>query len=348
MKKRFKNSIPGTVCHYIGENTIWATNGYKILRSTDLGRTWGVVAEIPTNLSHKFGNKIRIIQRLFRLRIHNILVLDTETLLVFSDGMIFRYQLKDERFQTVHKLRKGRRPLQQGLCLTNEGNIFYGEYWANPDRGRVGLWCSEDLGFTWNKRYIFNVGSIRHIHAVQHDPYTDLLWVTTGDFDSECQILYSKDEGRSFDLLGGGSQRWRTVSLMFTPEYIIWGTDAGFDEPEYKNKFIAYRRSNDEIIELNGTDGPIYYSTRLDDGTLLAGTTVEGGKNEEDHKAHLWASENGLAWYDIASWQKDRYPFIMGYGVLSFPQGKMDKDHVFVSGKGLQNFDNKTIEFKII
>lgn len=66
----------------------------------------------------------------------------------------------------------------------------------------------------------------RHIHNVSIDPYTGNLWVGTGDFGLHPKILYSLDYGDSFEILGLGSQAWRTLSIWFTSSYIYWNMDS--------------------------------------------------------------------------------------------------------------------------
>ncbi len=66
----------------------------------------------------------------------------------------------------------------------------------------------------------------RHVHAVAVDPYTGHVWVCTGDSDLHSRLLYSDDQGDSFQLVGTGSQDWRTLSIWFTERYVYWSMDA--------------------------------------------------------------------------------------------------------------------------
>lgn len=65
----------------------------------------------------------------------------------------------------------------------------------------------------------------RHVHVVSVDPYTGTLWVSTGDSDIHSKIIYSTDSGNSFEILGMGSQEWRTLSIWYTEDYIYWNMD---------------------------------------------------------------------------------------------------------------------------
>lgn len=65
-----------------------------------------------------------------------------------------------------------------------------------------------------------------HVHSTIVDKSNGYVWVLAGDFDNESKILYSKDHGNTWNLLGAGSQEWRALSIWFTAKYIYWGMDA--------------------------------------------------------------------------------------------------------------------------
>lgn len=339
--------MPGLRCQAIQGPTIWASKGYRVYESSDMGRTWQRMGRLPVHPAHDLLSRFTPFRRLLRLGVHNLLVLENKIILAVANSCIFRCNNQRQRFELVHELRRGRSPLSQGMCQTSGGYIYYGEYWSNPDREAVHLWRSTDDGLSWETVYTFSAGSIRHIHAVQHDPFTGCLWVATGDRDHECRILCSSDGGRSFEVVGQGAQRWRAVSLMFTPEYVVWGTDVGMDTPQVSNYFCAWRRTDGTFKQLCAVDGPVYYSTQLSGGLLLAGTTVERGGNERDSQAHLWASSDGLIWQDVCAWPKDRWPPIMGYGTLIFPAGQASDGKVYLTGIGLRGLDNVTLQARV-
>src|SRR5699024_8612191 len=72
---------------------------------------------------------------------------------------------------------------------------------------------------------------IRHIHSVQVDPYTNEVYVMTGDGTDKTGIW--KVQGDTCipvltnDMLG---RDWfespRCISLMFFPDYVAWGSDS--------------------------------------------------------------------------------------------------------------------------
>jgi len=88
--------------------------------------------------------------------------------------------------------------------------------------------------------------SARHIHIVTVDPYTGHLWVGTGDEDIHSKILFSTDYGESFQILGMGSQEWRTLSIWFTKNYIYWNMDS--HEPQKIFRIPRAKIKNNKMI----------------------------------------------------------------------------------------------------
>lgn len=77
------------------------------------------------------------------------------------------------------------------------------------------------------------VGSIRHFHQVRRDPWTDVLYLTSGDNKNQLNWWYSTDYGATWTLLlNDGSVGWedhvaRCCNMVFTEEFIYWGSDHG-------------------------------------------------------------------------------------------------------------------------
>jgi hypothetical protein len=98
------------------------------------------------------------------------------------------------------------------------------------------------------------------------------------------------------------------------------------------------------IERLGAVDGPVHYSSCLKNGVKLFATVVEGnseGKSIEwDKKAHIWASEDGVHWEDVASWKKDLWPYVLGFGRVLFAHGQCNKDAVFFTTQCLEKVDN--------
>lgn len=70
----------------------------------------------------------------------------------------------------------------------------------------------------------------RHIHLVKVDPYSGDVWFGTGDEDSQAMMRRSIDNGKSFQLMGIGSQEYRTLGIWFTENYVYWNMDKTFPD----------------------------------------------------------------------------------------------------------------------
>lgn len=139
----------------------------------------------------------------------------------------------------------------------------------------------------------------RHIHTFVKDPYSGYLFVGTGDNDTESSIYFSKDNGKTFLRLGGGSQQWRTLSFVFSEEHIFWNTDS----PDVQ--YLTRLRRSDlgaGISEQNLTRFPLInsalwctISTKLEDGTpfIVMTSNSEGALYDNKNRVYGIQVKNG-------------------------------------------------------
>ena len=209
----------------------------------------------------------------------------------------------------------------------------------------VKLIKSDDDGQSWEEVYSFT--NIRHIHFVQYDPYSNGIWVGTGDRDDESVLYFSKDGGGTFAPILAGDQKYRTGSLLLTPDYIYWGSDI----PTRQNCIYRLKRKTGEVETLAKVGGPLFYSVGLQSGIMLFATNAEGqseGKSSlPNNEAQIWASIDGTSWENIASWRKDRLPYKIGFGTIFFPRGQLD-DVVYFSAQALHGIGGKLIKAQIV
>ncbi|UWG50174.1 BNR repeat-containing protein with probable glycosyl-binding activity [Halalkaliarchaeum sp. AArc-CO] len=153
--------------------------------------------------------------------------------------------------------------LPSAIEATDE-RIYVGEYPLTSDQS-PGVLVSDNDGETWQR---IPISDVRHIHSVQKDPYSDEIWITTGDTDDECWIGRLRD-GR-FEPIGGGSQQWRAVELAFTPDAILWGMDCSYAD---QNRVFRLERETlpSEAISkrprtVHTVDGSVFYSASVERG----------------------------------------------------------------------------------
>jgi hypothetical protein len=344
MKLTIQKVVPNMVVHHIDDEEIWTSSNYTIYRSKDEGDTFDKVADLPVSFAMQILGRFRLPSRAFRLGIRSLKKLGSGTVLIIASRKIFR--LRDGKFEVVHSFQRGLGPLREGWCEDEKGNSYLGEYFLNNKRdASVRLLKSTDDGRSWET--IRSLQHIRHIHCVQYDSFSGRIWMGTGDRDEESSISFSEDEGKTWTEIGSGDQMFRAVSLLFTKDHVYWGSDV----PTRQNYIYRYGRKSGEIEKLAAVDGPVHYSAILENGIKLFATTAEGdseGKSAEwDKKAHIWASENGTLWEDLISWEKDQWPYILGFGRVLFPHGQY-KDNLYFTTQCLKKVDNMLIKAKLL
>jgi hypothetical protein len=327
---RPKSELISMAVHYCGRGRLLASAGTNLYTGDTAGRKLQRIAQMPMSRAEQVVEVVPVFQRLLRGGIKNVLSLDDKSVLVVDHGRMHRLGIHDRSIRLVHELPRGRRPLTYAFSKDGKGVIYYGEYWSNPAREAVRVWRSED-GNCWEIAYTFPPSAIRHVHAVQYDPFTNYLWIATGDLDDECQIAFSEHGLRWLQPIGQGSQTWRTVSLVFTEDALYWGTD----DPGGHNYIYRWKRADGFLEKVAWVKGPVYYSKKVGD-YLLFSTAVERGEGDQDGYARIYAVDKDLNCQEVYRLAKDRWhPVFFGYGVLEFARGDTDGESFWVTARGL-------------
>jgi hypothetical protein len=273
-----------------------------------------------------------------RLGIRSYTQIDSESLIAFANGEVFYWQAGMPCPLRIGEMRHGFGPLLNGCCTDKDGSCYYGEYWSNPERQEVYIWRWRRDWDGWRPFHRFSPGEVRHVHAIQYDPFSERLWVATGDHDGESLIGYFVGPPDIPELLmvTSGDQGARAASLLFTREFVYWGSDAGRDTTETSNHIYRWSRASGQVARVATVGAPVYYSSVDDRERLYFSTAVEGSPSEQDRHARVWASSDGLAWTEAIRWPKDRYPRIFGHGIMAFPQGRPSGDQLYVVGRAVR------------
>jgi hypothetical protein len=332
--------------HWVSPGGWFASRGYEVWYSGDEGASWIEMSTLKNGLTN-WCSRYPLIAQAGRLGIHNLICLPSGTLVCVADGVVFRSTARSNAFLPVFSEFQGRRPLPLGICQDHVGRVYLGEYWLNEKRNAVRLWRSDDDALTWHPVHTWPAGTARHVHFVQFDPHEQLVWIGTGDDDSECRIAYSRDGGESFHMIGTGSQVWRAVSVLFTPEAVLWGTDSGFDHDHRRNYIVRWDRSTQVLERLMPIDGPAYYSTQTSQSTLAIGTAVEGGKNEKDGCVHLYWTKDHYTWRNIRLWPRWPLPGLLGPATISFPSSDVPSSRLLFNASFVRSKYNGSL-FEVV
>jgi len=336
MKLEIKRIIPNMLVHWASSGELLATSNYSIYTSKDEGETFRRVTELRVHFLSQAASRFKFFSRVFRLGIRDVRKLKSNTLLAIADRKLFR--IANGESQVTYSFKHGFGPLREGWCEDNEGNLYLSEYFQNSRRTiRVKLLKSTDDGLTWKTVSFFK--GVRHIHCVQFDPFSKSIWLGTGDRNEESSILVSKDKGTTWTKIGFGNQSYRTISFIFTEKYVYWGSDI----PTRQNYIYRYDRENCRIQKISPVNGPVFYSNILENRIMLFATTVEGNSEGKsipwDNRATIWASQNGTCWKSLINYEKDRYPFLLGFGMLIFAH-KQHGNNVYFTAQALRKADN--------
>lgn len=317
---------------YVEPDRIWIARGLSFWAIDFDGRPVTKKIKVGSSIYH-----VRILRQLLRKGIHHLLPLKNGNILITLKRKTL-VLTPDGEVAHVFKGYHGNKPGHRGVCLTPNGYIFFGEYSLNPNRDiEINLYRSVDNGATFQVIKLFKPGEIRHIHFIEWDPYDKCIWLGTGDYglnNEECRLYQSFDYGESFQLVGHGSQLWRSIAVCPTKDYVYWGTDAGHCKD--KNRIVRYEKETKSLENVAELTGPCHGMGVTRNGTIYMSSGVEGGENEVDKFAKLYRV-SGLSVDEQKRIKKDLIPYIVQYGVIRFPSGCENSEKLVYTAMGLKH-----------
>ncbi|ACB86090.1 glycosyl hydrolase [Natranaerobius thermophilus] len=303
--------------HFVNDSVLIATKANNVYISKDDGQNWKKILNLQLNFKDRFKIKNRWSRRLFRCDIHHLLKID-DHIILFLKNEIYVFDIIDMRVLTRQSLPgRGSRPLK--VCLSN-GNLYYGEYFGNKYRDPVRVYKSTDFGKTWEVTYVFN--NIRHIHGIFEDPYTGNIWVTTGDSGDEAAIWVTNNDFKDVQPVLKGGQQFRAVTLLFTQDYIYYGTDTPLED----NYIYRLDKKDYNLEKLVKVDSSVFHGTVVNNN-LFFSTACEPSEVNETRKVKVWMSRDGENWEVIKTFKKDilSYKYFQ-YGQVFFPYNAKRKN----------------------
>lgn len=327
----FKKLFKGRVL-YTEKDKIWIAKGMSFWAIDKDGKALTRRYHIG-GVVQRILSAFRLFRQLFREGLHHLLPLPNGDVFVTAKKKAYLVD-KEGNVKSVFQGYLGNKPGHQGVCITPNGDIFFGEYTLNPERDHdTKLYRSVDGGSSFDCVLTLKKEEVRHIHFIKYDPYEDCIWLGTGDRDEECKLMRSFDNGDTWETVGEGSQNWRAIGVCCTKKYLIWGTDAG-SVPD-QNRIIRMNRETHTLELLTEGEGPCHGCGSFADGRVFISTGVEGGENEKDRFARLKeVSDTGIK--DVYLMKKDIFPLIVQYGVIRFPLGTENTDKVVFTAMGLK------------
>ncbi len=303
------------------KNTLWATRGLLVYSLKEGDYKFIRRARIPSGFSLFWLNNFSIVRKItLRSECIEMTVNEAGHICAFAAGRMWYSRGIGKNFQPTLKLPNygfgvGRGIMSTGLTKVNNEEFLFGEYFNNPGRDKVRIYKYKITGMQWQNVYEFMPGQIRHIHALQEDPYTGKLWICTGDENEEPMIGWSDDRFRTIIPIGQGNQKWRACQLVFTEENVYWGADTGSID---LGGIYKWDKQKKEATQLQPVPGAIFFGTRLANGTIVMSTDREGFPNETDDKTRLIIinNDNKIKTIDCGSWNYRKSGFRFNFAKL--------------------------------
>ncbi len=314
------------VQEYDSEGNLWATRGMIIYKLEEGSHEFKKVAHMPTGLNIYWLRNFTMFRRLtIRPECIEVVVTEKGNICGLSAGKMWFRKTAEKNFKEIFTLKNygygNRGIMHAGLIEINDTTVYFGEYFGNLSKKEVTIFKSVNHFNSFESIYKFNPSEIRHIHAIQQDPYTNKLWVCTGDLDEESMLAWSKDGFKSIHKLGEGSPIWRICQLVFTEDGIYWGTDSDSAE---RSGIYRWAKDSSTLELLQKVRGAIFFATRLADGTIVMSTDREGASNEIDLKTRLYvvSPNNEVSCIECGTWNRRSTVFGSPFAKLRFPRNQ--------------------------
>ncbi len=329
-----------TIIHQrCADGSLWASAKRTILQKKD--GAWQRAAEFPRCYPRDLFGFSRPTSRAMRADKCNLYANRQGKLLGIRGGWV--YAIADGQARRLFRI-QGDCVLHRSIAEDGVGNIYFGEYFMNPERRPVCVWrVAPDLG-SWE--VAAELPGVRHVHGIYPDPFlAGTFWVTTGDFAGECYLLRTRDFFKSVERFGDGSQIWRAVNLFFTPEHVNWLTDSNLET----NHACRMLRRNGKLEIGQEIDCSSWYGGTTREGLHVAFTTVEQGPAIRSNHSAVLVSRDAFHWQKIHGFKKDfwRPVKLFKYGVIAVPSGELSMAELYLSGEGLVGLDGRSLRTAI-
>jgi hypothetical protein len=287
---------------------------------------------------------LRILKRLLRTEAKEVIFNEKSgRLYAIRNGRIYR--LKDNNIVKLGELRFDA-PLFNSHCVLN-GKIYFGQYDRNTNRRESNIFSINEED-KLSVAYTFSPREIRHVHSVTMDPFINSrIWVTTGDENGECRLLFTDDEFKNLKPANSElTQDYRVVNLGFTKDYLFYGTDSLIGE---NSIFIQYR-SSARRINVKSLKQTAWFLKQDENGNAVLGTTVENGPGcSVRYGSLMYTEDDGLTWNSILNLYKDNWPMpLFKWGSFSFSNGHGSLSDLYINVDGFKHLDGCSVPIKYI
>lgn len=282
-------------------------------------------------------NQIPLFSRIFRGGIRSGIKVSEKIVLFVVNKTIYELDIENKQISNGYSTSDRSRPLVFSKIFNINGfqdGIYFGGYKGNPNKEPISIYQRIKTD-QWEEVYQFPYNAIEHIHNIIADPYKNIIYILTGDFDNSAGIWIAENGFKNVFPLLTGKQEYRGCVGFPTPVGLVYATDSPF----LKNSLRLLKCNNrigdtEHIMDING---PCIYGCQWGNDFVFS-TSVEGDGRNTSIWNILFGNKRGQGIIENASFiykgnlidgfneiykvKKDILPFIpFQFGVLIFPSG---------------------------
>ena len=333
------SELKGYTVEWAEADNFYLSRRDHLFHSDSLKPPFKKIAAIDSPSWKQLAGRFRLTQRLLRFMVTNIIPLKNGDLFVTFDKSVG--VIRQGKYKELKGLIRPCRVLRSACALDEKGDIYFGEYLANDERGEMRIYRyspgSDDLEIV----YTFPANSIKHIHGLYTDEFTGAIYCLTGDAEKECQIIRSFDEFKTHEIVGKGDETWRAVSVIFRKNYIFYGTDAEFRA----NNIYKLDRKTSVRESLGEVGGTVFYSKQMGEDLFFT-TTAENAPSQKENVAALWQASADGNCREIIKFKKDFWhPTLFMFGTIHFPFVNKLENELYFHLVGVRE-DNRTFRVR--
>jgi hypothetical protein len=311
----------------------------ELFHSETLKPPFKRIAAIDAPFWKKAASNFRLAQRVLRFMVTNIVPLSNGDIFVTFDKSVGI--VRQGKYLTLKGMHRPFRVLRFGCAFDQNGDLFFGEYLANAERGEMRIYKYTQGADSLEIAHTFPPNSIRHIHGIYFDKFSNSLFCLTGDDNKECCFWQSFDGFKTTKIIGEGDETWRAVSVLFDEKSFFYGMDAEYQT----NHIYKVVRENLERKSLGEVSGTVFYSKQLGEDLFFT-TTAENAPSQTENVAALWHVDENDHLENLISFKKDRWhPSVFMFGTIHFPYINNLQDELYFQLVGVEE-DNQTFRVK--
>lgn len=322
--------LKGFTVEYAAPGEYYLSRRNEIFHSETLEPPFTRFATVDAPFWKSLVSGSRLAQRLLRFQVTNVIKLTNGDLFVTFDKTVGI--VRNGKYLSLKGLVRPCRVMRSACAVDEFGNIYFGEYLANDERGEMRVYKYTPGGDSLETAYVFPAGSIKHIHGIYLDDFTKSLFCLTGDDEAECRFLQTFDGFKTLEAIGEGDETWRAVSVLFTQEALFYGMDAEFR----KNHIFRIDRVSEERASLGEVNGTVFFSKKLGKDLFFA-TTAENAPSQTENVAAIWNLKSNGDLKEIAKFPKDRWhPTYFQFGTIHFPAVNLIENELYFHLVGVE------------